>query len=67
MKVARLLLVKTIEEAEREPVMVIPLSEHFKTGPESMFCSNKINWDRPEYLRSRSILYNYLHRPENTT
>lgn len=36
-----LLFIKTIEETEEVPVMVFPLSEHFKLGPESLFCSNK--------------------------
>lgn len=43
------------------PVKVIPLSEHFKMGPESLFYSNKIYRDKQEYLRISSILYNYLH------
>lgn len=48
------------------PVMVIPLSEQFKLGPESLFCSNKIYWDKPEYLTIRNILYGYMHRLETT-
>ena len=48
------------------PMTVIPLSEHFKTGPESLSCSSIAYGVRPECLRIGSIPYGYMHGLEAT-